>query len=251
MHVDDWGTYLRAAVSDFCLFTCGSDVHPGDPARLEDCAEDGMIEVLNATDVELFFVLVPVLFDSDRTSRVTYTGNIGFGAAGVTLQAGGTSDHENAEKCHMLPAGFTPDDVSVAPGGKFYFCPPPNSNEGKLLIATISEDSQAGLSVKVVVLHGKFNTPTGKRRVILPVFLQGKSRISALGPDDVPVEMVMVMAGLGSKTTSPTVVLSPEDSMHMAAGMSTAGVLPPLPTPVVPPPATHSRRDTTRRCAIS
>lgn len=212
-----------------------------------------MIEVQNATDVELFFVLVPVLFDSDRTCRVTYTGNIGFGTAGVTVQAGGSSDNERAEKSHMLPAGFTPDDVSVAPGGKFYFCPPPKSKEGKLLVATISEESQAGLTVKVVVLHGKFNTPTGKRRVILPIFLQGKSRICArLGPDDVPVEMVMIMAGLGSKTTSPTVALSPEDSMRISANASAPSrKTPPAASPAAPHPVTHSRRGSMKRCTIS
>lgn len=207
---DEWGTYLRAAVSDFCFFLCGRKINPGDPARLEDSDEKDMIEVENATAVEIFFVLVPVVFDSDRTCSVTYTGNIGFGVVGVSLEAGLGSAGARSVKCHLLPAGFMPDDVSVPAGGNFAFSPPPNSAEGKLLIATISEDSQAGEPVKSVVLHGKFITPRGRRRVILPSFLHSKSQISAtLGPDDVPVNMVMIMAGLGSKVTGPTLPSTP------------------------------------------
>lgn len=210
VHEDEWGTYLRAAVSDFCFFVCGRKLHPGDPARLEASDERDMIEVENATAVEIFFVLVPVVFDSDRTCSVTYTGNIGFGAAGVALEAGLSSAGASAVKCHLLPAGFTPDDVSVPAGGNFAFYPPPNSTEGKLLIATISEDSQAGAPVKIVILHGKFVTPAGRRRVILPIFLQSKSQISAtLGHDDVPVNMVMIMAGLGSKSSGSTLPPTP------------------------------------------
>lgn len=251
--MDEWGTYMRAAVSDFCYFTCGTSNHPGDPVRLEDSANTGMIEVQNATTTELFVVLVPVSFDSDITSRVTYTGNIGFGAAGVTVDVGGGLGHERVVKSHILPAGFTPDDVSIARGGTFPFNPPAQSGEGKLLVATISEEAQAGATVKVVVLHGKFGIPAGKRTVILPVFLQGKSQIGArLGPDDVPVEMVMIMAGLGSKTTSPTVALSPEYSLRLAASASGAsGSAPPAAVQTGPPLSTRSRRDSMKKCAIS
>lgn len=253
VRVDEWGTYMRAAVSDFCLFTCGRQVHPGDPVLLEDSAEDGMIEVQNATNAELFVVLVPVSFDSDRTSRVTYTGNIGFGTAVGTLTAGGGAGHESGVKSHILPAGFIPDDISNAPGGTFPFNPPVKSDEGKLLIATISEESQAGISTKVVVLHGKFRTPAGKRRVILPVFLQGKSRINArLGHDDCPVEMVMIMAGLGSKTSSPTVAISPEDSMRLAAATSAASGSPlPAASQAAATLATHSQRSSIKKCTVS
>ena len=253
VRVDEWGTYMRAAISDFCFFICGRELHPGDPVRLEDSADDGMIEVQNATNAELFVVLVPVSFDSDRTSRVTYTGSIGFGVAGVTFEAGGSSGRESEVKSHILPAGFIPDDVSIPSGGTFPFNPPAQSGEGKLLIATIAEDSQAGASIKVVVLHGKFSTPAGKRRIILPVFLQGKSRISArLGPDDCPVEMVMIMAGLGSKTNSPTVAISPEDSMRLATTNSAASASPvPAGSQGVQTPATKSRGSSSKRCAIS
>lgn len=252
---DEWGTYLRATVSDFCFFTCGRKVHPSDPARLEDSDQRDMIEVENATAVELFFVLVPVVFDSDRTASVTYTGTIGVGAAGVSLQAGLGSSDASAVKCHLLPAGFTPDDVSVAAGGNFFFYPPANSTEGKLLIATISEDSQAGLPVKSVVLHGKFITPAGRRRVILPMFLQSRSQISArLGPDDVPVNMVMIMAGMGSKSTNTTMTSTPpQDARVVEVRPIEVGgeAHPAVESTAVPPPATQGRGGTTQSCVIS
>lgn len=243
---DEWGTYLRAAVGDFCLFTCGRRLHPSDPARLEDCEEKDMIEVENATAVELYLVLVPVVFDSDRLFSVTYTGNIGVGGAGAMLEARRSFGSTSEVKCHLLPAGFTPDDVSVAAGGKFYFYPPPNSTQGKLLIATILEDSQEGVPVKVVVLHGKFITPSGRRRVILPIFLQSKSQISAmLGPDDTPVNMVMIMAGLGSKPSSDTVASPPSQDTHPVSSGRIVTNEAPL------SPARQSRGGTTATCQIS
>lgn len=252
---DEWGTYLRATVSDFCFFTCGRKVHPSDPARLEDSDQRDMIEVENATAVELLFVLVPVVFDSDRTASVTYTGTIGVGAAGVSLQAGLGSSGASAVKCHLLPAGFTSDDVSVAPGGKFFFFPPANSTEGKLLIATISEDAQAGLPVKVVVLHGKFITPAGRRRVILPMFLEGQSRVSArLGPDDVPVNIVMIMAGMGSKSTiTTTTSTQQQDALVVEVRpLEVSGEPhPAVEATAVPPPAAQGRGGTTQSCVIS
>ena len=247
---DQWGTHMRVAVSDFCFFVCARKIHPSDPARLESCDNRQMIEVQNATGVELYIVLVPVSFSSDRTSRVTYTGSIGVGVTGLTVNAGAGSSNETAEKSYMLPAGLTPDDVSIAAGGKFHFEPPPDATKGKLLIATIAEDSQAGDTVRVVVLHGKFITSVGIRRVILPSFLQSKSRISArLGPDDIPVNMVMIMAGLGSKdgrfTVSSTPVDTFQSSMDSVAPLSTVVSAP------VSPPSGSSRRSTSRRCSIS
>ncbi|CAM9234188.1 unnamed protein product, partial [Laminaria digitata] len=89
VHVDDWGTYMRAAVSDFCRFTWGRCIHRNDPAPLEHSKLKGVIEVQNGTTVELFFVLVPVSFDSENMSHVAYTGNIGLSAAGVAFEVGG------------------------------------------------------------------------------------------------------------------------------------------------------------------
>lgn len=77
----EWGTYTRAAVSDVCFFVCEREIHPSDPSRPEDCQDKGIIEVQNATDVELYLVLVPVSLNSDNTSKVTYTGNIGLGVS--------------------------------------------------------------------------------------------------------------------------------------------------------------------------
>lgn len=246
LRTDHWGTYLRTEVSHFCRFTWGTRNNPSDPARLESSDKKGMIEVQNATDDEVYFVLVPVSFDSDKTSRVTYTGNIGFGVPGVSLRATGGSAFESEEKSHMLPAGFTPDDISVAAGGKFQFSPPPGSSQGKLLVATITEGSQAGLCARVVVLHGKFNTPQGKRRVILPICLKSKSSISArLGPNDIPVNMVMIMAGMGSTTTSSTEALSPLSSTPSMAPRSTVA------TATVPYRPAQRRDTSTRSCPIS
>lgn len=246
VRVDRWGTYVRAAVSHFCLFTWGTKVNPSDPARLESCQKRNMIEVQNATEEEIYFVLVPVSFDSDKMSRVTYTGSIGFGLPGISVEASGGMGYESAVKTHLLPAGFTPDDISVAAGGTFQFSPPAGASEGKLLVATITENSQAGLSVKIVVLHGKFNTPKGKRRVILPVCLKSKSRTSArLGPNDIPVNMVMIMAGMGSQTTSVTEALSPRSSTPSA--MPSSRVV----SPYLPPRSGRRRDVTTGNCEIS
>lgn len=244
--MDQWGTYLRAEVSHFCRFTWGTKINSSDPARLESCNKKGVIEAQNATEDEIYFVLVPVSFDSDKTSRVTYTGNISFGVAGLSFGAAGGSSYESAVKSHMLPAGFIPDEISVPAGGKVQFLPPPGAAQGKLLVATITEECQAGLSVKVIVLHGKLNTPEGKRRVILPICLKSKSRISArLGPNDIPVEMVMIMAGMGPKTATITEAPSPPSSTASVAPPSTV-------SPVfVPPRSAQSQGNTTRGCPIS
>lgn len=251
---DQRGTYVRAAVRDFCFFVCGRQIHPSDPARIENCGEKGMIEVQNATGVDLYLVLVPVSFSSDRTCHVTYTGKIGFGVAGLSFGAGVCSDHESVEKSYLLPAGLTPDEVSVPAGGKFHFEPPPDATRGKLLIATIAENSQAGLSARVVVLHGKFITSIGKRRVILPSFLESKSRISAtLGPDDIPVNMVMILAGLGSKAGRSTVASTPENTFPRTARSSLAYVAPP-PTVVSaagPSTPTPRRNGAAPGCGVS
>lgn len=183
-----------------------TNVHPSDPLRIEDSEEKGMIEVHNATGVELYLVLVPVSCDSEKTSRVQFTGNNGFGAPRSV------SDHDCAVKTYMLPAGFTPDDVVVPAGGTFLFSPPPGEAQAKLLVATLSEESHAGTSVRVVVLHGRFNTRTGKRRVVFPTFLESRSKLYArLGPDDNPVDAVMIMAGLASTTASSTLSPTPQD----------------------------------------
>ena len=85
--------------------------------------------------------------------------------------------------------------------------------------------------------------------MILPSFLQSKSRISArLGPDDIPVNMVMIMAGLGSKDGRSTV------STQMDTFQSSMASVAPLSTVVsapVSPPAGSSRRSTSRKCSIS
>lgn len=251
---DEWGTYMHASVSDFCFFVCGREIHPSDPARIENCEQKGMIEVRNATDVELYLVLVPVSFTSDNTNRVTYTGKIGVGVAGVSLNAGISSGHESVENSYMLPAGLTPDDVSVPAGGTFHFEPPPDATKGKLLIATIAEEVQAGIAVRVVVLHGKFITSVGKRRVILPSFLQSKSRISArLGPDDIPVNMVMIMAGLGSNDLSFTAASTPEDTVRREARSAVASVAPSSTaiSAAVSPATSRSRSRTFRGCGVS
>lgn len=254
MRGDGWGTYLRAEISDFCFFVCGREIHPSDPTRLEDCENKGVIEVQNATDVELYLVLVPVSFSSDNMSKVTYTGNIGVGFAGVTLAAGVGSAHESANKSHMLPAGLSPDEISVAAGGTFQFEPPAEAKQGKLLIATITEDSQTGFSVKVVVYHTRFVVSVGKRRVILPICLQSKSSITArLGPDDTPATMVMIMGGLGSKGMGSTVVTTPEDAFHLTARSSMASAEAPatLTSAVVPPAPTQRQNGAMPGCGVS
>lgn len=124
MRVDDWRTYVRAAVSGFSFWTLGSKVYPSnDPAPVEHCRSKYVIEVLNATDDEVYFVLVPATFTSDISCHVTYTGSIGVSVAGVAVDAAGSSGKESAEKRHLIPVGFTPDDMSVPAGGKFPFVP--------------------------------------------------------------------------------------------------------------------------------
>lgn len=253
--MDRRGAYVRAAVDDFCWFTCGTVINRNDPVRLERCREKHSIEVENATAVEIYLVLVPVAFDSDKTSHVTYTGSISFCVPGGTIEAGGGLDHEHAVKRHLLPAGFTPDEISVLPGGIFSFAPPPGARQAKLLVATITEEVHAGLSVRVVVLHNKFNTREGRRRVILPACLQTKSKTSArLGRDDIPVNMVMILAGLGSNVTSSTAESTPDNTLRIA-GAAPVGAAASLSTGVAlataPPPATQGRGGTNQNCRVS